>query len=96
MGILETVLSQLPQADPAKPAGKEGKQDPAAIAAAKPKAKAKADEKPAGEQKPAGGNTDELESPPEEGLEEEPAPAAAKKTGKDYSPEFKERFGERP
>jgi len=93
MGILETVLSQLPQADPAKPVGKEGKpaSNPEAV---KPKAKAKADDAVGG-QKPAGEKTDEPEVPAEERPEEEPAPTEAKKTGKDYSPEFKERFGER-
>lgn len=95
MGILETVLSQLPQADAAKPAGKEGKHEAANPAAAKPKAKAKVDDA-AGEEKPAGEKTEKLELPAEEKPEEEPAPTGAKKTGKDYSPEFKERFGERP
>jgi hypothetical protein len=93
MGILETVLSQLPQADAAKPAGKEGKQDANNPTAAKPKAKV--DEKPGSEEKPAGEKTDELELAAEEQPEEEPAPRGAKKTGLDYSPEFKEKFGER-
>jgi len=94
MGILETVLSQLPQPDPAKPAGKEGKLDAANPAAVKPKAKGKADDA-AGEEKPAAEKTDEPEVPEEGQPEEELAARGAKKTGNKYSPEFKERFGER-
>jgi len=91
MGILETVLSQLPQEDPVKPAGKEDKQagNPAAA-----KAKAKVDDAAGGE-KPASKKTDELELPAEEQPEEEPGSTGAKRTGNDYSPGFKERFGER-
>ena len=92
MGILETVLSQLPQANAAKPAGKGDKHEAANPAALKPKAKA--DEKPAGEEKPAS-EKPEAEAAAEEEPEEEPASTGAKKTGKDYCPEFKERFGER-